>query len=120
MNGSWRGKSRSDIHASGYVAHTLEAAIWSVGRTADFRSAVLLAANLGEDADTTAAVAGQLAGALYGAASMPKHWRERLAWSARIQEMAAALIDATLNGSSACHPHNRTSKENDDSISHIR
>ncbi len=97
-----------------------EAAIWSVGRTADFRSAVLLAANLGEDADTTAAVAGQLAGALYGAASMPKHWRERLAWSARIQEMAAALIDATLNGSSACHPHNRTSKENDDSISHIR
>jgi ADP-ribosyl-[dinitrogen reductase] hydrolase len=43
VDGSWRGKRRSEIKASGYVAHTLEAAVWSVARTADFKSAVLLA-----------------------------------------------------------------------------
>ncbi|MFN9632974.1 MAG: ADP-ribosylglycohydrolase family protein, partial [Erythrobacteraceae bacterium] len=66
MGGSWRGAMRHDIGSSGYVAHSLEAALWSIGRTSDFRSAILTAANLGGDADTTAAIAGQLAGALYG------------------------------------------------------
>ena len=65
MTGSWRGRARDTIRSSGYVVHTLEAALWSVARTADFRSAVLLAANLADDADTVAAVTGQLAGALY-------------------------------------------------------
>jgi ADP-ribosyl-[dinitrogen reductase] hydrolase len=93
MSGSWRGKARSEIKSSGYVAHTLEAAIWAVGRTANFRSAILLASNLGEDADTTAAVAGQLAGALYGMSQMPKYWKENVAWGPRIQDMAGALQD---------------------------
>jgi ADP-ribosyl-[dinitrogen reductase] hydrolase len=61
VGGSWRGKPRKQIHASGYVAHSLEASLWSVGRSASFEEAVLLAANLGEDADTTAAITGQLA-----------------------------------------------------------
>jgi len=91
MAGSWRGKHRSQIRSSGYVAHTLEAAIWSVARTTDFKSAVLLAANLGEDADTTAAVAGQLAGALYGASGIPEVWKQRVAWSDQIQEFARKL-----------------------------
>lgn len=56
--GSWRGKARPDINASGYVVHSLEAALWATGRTADFERAVLQAANLGQDADTTAAIAG--------------------------------------------------------------
>jgi ADP-ribosyl-[dinitrogen reductase] hydrolase len=99
MNGSWRGRPRSEIRATGYVAHTLEAAIWSVGRTADFASAVLLAANLGEDADTTAAVVGQLAGALYGSASIPNGWQARVAWSERIKN-AATAISNPYNGSS--------------------
>ena len=93
MMGSWRGKPRSEIRASGYVAHTLEAAIWSVGRTADFQAAVLSAANLGEDADTTGAVAGQLAGALYGISRMPERWKRRLAWSEQIMDVADALFD---------------------------
>lgn len=92
MNGSWRGKRSSDIETGGYVAHTLEAAIWCVARTADFRDAILLAANLGNDADTTAAVAGQLAGALYGAAGIPRKWVERVAWSDAIQRLAADLL----------------------------
>ncbi|HMP63897.1 MAG TPA: ADP-ribosylglycohydrolase family protein, partial [Phenylobacterium sp.] len=67
LAGSWRGKRRGEVRASGYVAHSLEAALWSVGRSGDFRQSVLTAANLAEDADTTAAIAGQLAGAAYGA-----------------------------------------------------
>lgn len=67
---------------------------WAVARTTDFRSAVLLAANLGEDADTTAAVAGQLAGALYGASAIPRAWLDALAWRERLEETAARLFDA--------------------------
>jgi ADP-ribosyl-[dinitrogen reductase] hydrolase len=58
VKGSWRGKSREEIRSSGYVAHSLEASVWSVGRTGDFRAAVLTAANLGDDADTTGAITG--------------------------------------------------------------
>ena len=54
--------------------------------------AVLTAANLGEDADTTAAIAGQLAGALYGAAAIPAAWRAKLAWHDRIIGAAEALL----------------------------
>jgi ADP-ribosyl-[dinitrogen reductase] hydrolase len=92
MLGSWRGKHRDAIESSGYVAHSLEAALWSVGRTATFEDAVLLAANLGGDADTTAAITGQLAGALYGLSGIPEEWLERLAWRERIQASAEALF----------------------------
>ncbi|WP_338468158.1 ADP-ribosylglycohydrolase family protein [Novosphingobium sp. ZN18A2] len=67
-------EARDDIQSSGYVAHSLEAALWCVGRTGTFADAVLLAANLGDDADTTAAITGQLAGALYGLSGIPAHW----------------------------------------------
>ncbi|WP_027442567.1 ADP-ribosylglycohydrolase family protein [Erythrobacter cryptus] len=93
MAGSWRGKARREIASSGYVAHSLEAALWSVARTSDFRSAILLAANLGGDADTTAAIAGQLAGALYGASGIPQEWLGMLAWKPRIEGMAHSLIE---------------------------
>jgi ADP-ribosyl-[dinitrogen reductase] hydrolase len=74
------------------VAHSLEASLWSVGRTASFEQAVLLAANLGEDADTTAAITGQLAGALYGASGIPRRWLNKLAWTSRIRQMAERLL----------------------------
>lgn len=96
MAGLWRGKPRHHIRASGYVAQSLEASLWSVGRSGSFREAVLLAANLGEDADTTAAITGQLAGALYGAPSIPAPWLDRLAWRARIAGMADALLGAAI------------------------
>jgi ADP-ribosyl-[dinitrogen reductase] hydrolase len=91
LQGSSRGKSRKDIRASGYVAHSLEASLWSVGRTGTYRAAVLLAANLGEDADTTGAITGQLAGALYSVNGIPEEWRKKLAWSDRLLETATAL-----------------------------
>ena len=92
LDGQWRGKARVDIHASGYVAHTLEATLWCVARTDDFRSAVLMAANLGEDADTTAAVTGQLAGALYGLAAIPAEWIDRLARRHELVAVAERLL----------------------------
>jgi ADP-ribosyl-[dinitrogen reductase] hydrolase len=67
-----------------------------VSRTTSFRSAILLAANLGQDADTTAAVAGQLAGALYGASEAPKGWLEKLAWQPRIASTAERLLASGL------------------------
>lgn len=97
VGGSWRGRLRRLVWSSGYVAHSLEASLWSVGRTSDFRSAVLTAANLGVDADTTAAITGQLAGALCGAAAIPVGFLDRLAWRDRIETLAGRLFDASLN-----------------------
>lgn len=96
--GSWRGRNRDAISSSGYVAHSLEAALWCVGRTGNFRDAVLLAANLGDDADTTAAITGQLAGALYGASGIPLEWRQRLAWGERLTRGALRLFSACIHG----------------------
>lgn len=93
LNGGWRGKTRNQISSSGYVVHSLEAALWCISNANDFKSAVVLAANLGDDADTVAAITGQLAGALWGASSFPVDWLEQLAWRKRIEEMADTLFD---------------------------
>ncbi|MDE2729469.1 MAG: ADP-ribosylglycohydrolase family protein [Gemmatimonadota bacterium] len=91
LAGSWRGKPREEINSSGYVASTMEAALWSVARTSDFKGAVLLAANLADDADTVAAVTGQLAGALYGLGGIPDDWLGRVAWKDRLLDVAGRL-----------------------------
>jgi ADP-ribosyl-[dinitrogen reductase] hydrolase len=96
--GTWRHKQRAEIRSSGYVVHTLEAALWCVYRSTSFREAVLLAANLGDDADTVAAVTGQLAGALWGEGGIPAEWRGRVAWGEEIAMLARALYTAGLSG----------------------
>ncbi|MFM2273726.1 MAG: hypothetical protein RL702_2791 [Pseudomonadota bacterium] len=93
LGGSWRGKPRSAIRSTGYVVHSLETALWCVGQTGSFEDAVVLAANLGDDADTVAAITGQLAGALYGASAIPSRWLDRLAWCPRIANMARSLFE---------------------------
>ncbi|WP_201834921.1 ADP-ribosylglycohydrolase family protein [Microvirga zambiensis] len=95
------GQPRDEVRGTGYVVASLHAAIWAVSRTTSFETAVLLAANLGEDADTTAAVAGQIAGALYGLSGIPEHWLAQLAWGARIQGMAQALFEASTLAAAA-------------------
>lgn len=87
-------QSREEVRGTGYVVASLHAALWAVSRTTSFREAVLLAANLGEDADTTAAVAGQIAGAIYGASGIPGEWLAKLAWREEIENKAAALFSA--------------------------
>jgi ADP-ribosyl-[dinitrogen reductase] hydrolase len=91
-DGGYRHKPDSAIRGDGYVVHSLEAALWSFWRTDNFRDAILCAANLGEDADTTAAVCGQLAGAFYGEKAIPEPWRGRLARSAEITRLADQLL----------------------------
>ena len=69
---------RDQIKGSGYVMESLEAALWCFYKTDSFKEAILLAANLGDDADTTAAICGQIAGAHYGASRIPNEWMEKL------------------------------------------
>lgn len=65
-SGSYRSKPASAIFSTGYVVHSLEAALWCFARSQTFRHGALLACNLGDDSDTVAAIYGALAGAYYG------------------------------------------------------
>jgi len=91
LSGKLPEQPESNISSSGYVAHTLEAALWCLLRYPDYPSAVLAAVNLGDDTDTTGAVTGGLAGLAYGEASMPTEWLAALARRADIEELAARL-----------------------------
>lgn len=93
--GEYRHKSRDDIVGSGYAVASLEAAFWCFQHTDSFRDAVLAAANLGNDADTTAAIVGQLAGAYYGVQDIPLGWLETLWMREEIQDTADALLSAS-------------------------
>jgi len=90
--GSWKAKTPPAIRGTGYCVDALEAALWAVDGAGDFRDAVLRAANLGDDADTTAAIAGQLAGARWGASAIPAAWREKLVAGERMISLARRLF----------------------------
>lgn len=90
-DGSYREKHEREIRGTGYVIDSLEAALWAFHGSDSFENAILRAVNLGDDADTTGAVCGQIAGAHYGAAAIPKHWLEKLAWRTDITHLADQL-----------------------------
>ncbi len=73
-DGAYKGKNKSEIQTSGYVIHSLEAALWCFYNSGTYKEGVLLAANLGGDTDTIAAIYGQLAGAYYGEQAIPGKW----------------------------------------------
>ena len=81
-----------EIRGSGYVVESLEAALWCFLHTDTFEAAILKAANLGDDADTTAAICGQVAGAFYAAAGIPKQWLQKLAMRNEITNLADRLF----------------------------
>jgi ADP-ribosylglycohydrolase len=83
--GSFRRREPPEVRGTGYVVQSLEAALWAFDRSSSFREGALLAVNLGDDADTTGAVYGQLAGAYHGEAAIPAEWRDRLAMRDRIE-----------------------------------
>jgi ADP-ribosylglycohydrolase len=87
--GSYKKKLPSEIRGKAYVVDTLEAALWAFWRSKTFREGALLAVNLGDDADTTGAVYGQLAGAYYGDGAIPRSWREVVA----MRELIISLAD---------------------------
>jgi len=90
--GSFRRKAPPQIRGTGYVVDCLEAALWAFHGAADFREAVLRAVNLGDDADTTGAVCGQLAGAYWGESGIPQDWREGLARKDMIERALQGLL----------------------------
>lgn len=82
---------REDIRGSGYVLHTLEAALWCLLHTDSFRSCLLEAINLGEDTDTVGAVAGGLAGIRYGLSEIPPEWLDVIAKRSEIEELCQSF-----------------------------
>ena len=71
-------KPRDELGSSGFVLHTLDSALWCLANTNNYADCVLAAVNLGEDTDTTACVAGALAGVVYGIDAIPAEWVEAL------------------------------------------
>lgn len=80
-----------EIHGTGYAPESLKAAVWSFLTTDSFEQAILAAANLGDDADTTAAICGQIAGAYYGVNNIPHCWLDKLYMRETITELADRL-----------------------------
>ncbi|MGE5359374.1 MAG: ADP-ribosylglycohydrolase family protein [Bacteroidales bacterium] len=97
--GSFKTRNPPQIRGSGYVVASLEAALWAFWRSTSFDEGALLAVNLGDDADTTGAVYGQLAGAAYGMSGIPENWLAKLAWRDRIASMADAILEVASAGS---------------------
>lgn len=86
------------IRGSGYVVQSLRAALWCFATTDSFEQAVLAATNLGDDADTTAAICGQLAGAYYGVQAIPEAWRQRIVQAELINQLSDQLYQQALLG----------------------
>jgi ADP-ribosyl-[dinitrogen reductase] hydrolase len=105
-HGHYRDKTEHAIRGTGYVVDCLEAALWCFWTTDSFSDAILKAANLGDDADTTAAVCGQIAGAYYGSVGIPAAWKERLAMREMIQELADRLYHHSKNQQNQSMPVN--------------
>ena len=97
-NAQWRTKNRNQLiptpHGGiGSASYALEVTLWCLSKTNNYRDAILMVSNLGEDADTTAAILGSVAGALYGVNSIPIEWRNTLVLSQEIHQMAENLFD---------------------------
>ena len=96
--GSFKHRAPPAIRGTGHVVRSLEAALWAFHRGDSFKEGCLLAVNLGDDADTTGAVYGQLAGACYGEHAIPQSWRSTLAYQGVIARLANALHDLSTLG----------------------
>jgi ADP-ribosylglycohydrolase len=90
--GSFLRREPPEIKGSGYVVRSLEAALWAFAKSTSFEQGALLAVNLGDDADTTGAVYGQIGGAYYGADGIPERWRSKLARLETLEKFALRLM----------------------------
>ena len=98
MKGSYKNKSRKEINSNGYVINTLEAALWAFYHTNSFKEGLILAVNLGEDADTVGAVYGQLAGAFYGEENIDLYLKQNLKNKKLIEDIAIKLFELSQKG----------------------
>lgn len=90
-SGKFLSKSREKISGTGYCVASLEAALWCFHHNDSFSDTVLAAANLGDDADTTAAIAGQIAGAHYGRSAIPSEWLDKIHMREEIEGLATSF-----------------------------
>lgn len=102
--GSYLRRNPPEIKGSGYVVSCLEAALWAFSGSDTFAEGCLLAVNLGDDADTTAAVYGQIAGAFYGESGIPAEWREKLALWETLDALAEDVARWQLSTEAASLP----------------
>ena len=93
INGDYKMKSSHQLTGTGYVIDTLETALWCYWKTSSFKEAVLLAVNMSVDADTVAAVCGQLAGAFYGYEGIPKEWLQVLKMKLELDTLAVGFVN---------------------------
>ena len=93
--GEYTSKSVDQILGTGYVVASFEAALWAFWTTNSFKDAILTVVNLGGDADTTAAICGQVAGAYYGLAGIPTGWLEKLYWRDELVDLSNQLAAGT-------------------------
>ena len=84
--------AEDEIRSGGYVIDTIEAAMWCLVNSTSYKECVLKAVNLGDDTDTTGAVAGGLAGLFYGYHNIPKEWREIIVRRDWIEEMCDSMV----------------------------
>jgi len=91
--GSFKRKEPPAIKGTGHVVKSLEAALWAFYKTDNFKDGCLLAVNLGNDADSTGAVYGQIAGAYYGEDGIPTGWLSTLALRDTIEAFAEKLFE---------------------------
>lgn len=92
-SGSFKAKAPPDVRGTGYVVDALEAALWAFWHANDFRDGALAAVNLGDDADTTGAIYGQIAGAFYGESGLPAAWLALLHDGKGIRGVADELLE---------------------------
>ncbi len=95
--GSFKRNNPPLIQGTGYVVRSLEAALWAFHHSSSFAEGALLAVNLGDDADTTGAVYGQLAGTYYGEQGIPEEWRAKITQVDLIKDMADKLHKTGLS-----------------------
>src|SRR5262249_21578621 len=91
-SGSFKRRTPPEIRGTGYVVQSLEAALWAFHQGDSFREGALLAVNLGDDADTTGAVYGQLAGAYYSKSGIPEAWLSKVAHRQLIESLAEKIF----------------------------
>jgi ADP-ribosylglycohydrolase len=103
--GSFKELEPPEIRGRGFVVKSLEAALWAFYKTDSFEDGCLMAINLGDDADTTGAIYGQLAGAYYGASNIPKKWTKKLVKIGIIESIIGRLLEVSNDV--------RNDKEND-------
>ncbi|KOY83165.1 ADP-ribosylglycohydrolase family protein [Lysinibacillus macroides] len=88
--------AEGDIQSTGYIVHSLEAALWCVGTTTTFKEAILKAVNLGEDTDTVATLAGTLAGMHYPLEEIPTDWLNKMMKKQEIDQLITTFYQACV------------------------